>query len=141
LRVVFTNGCFDLLHAGHVTYLERARREGDRLVVALNSDRSVRELKGSGRPVIGERDRARIIAALEAVDLVLVFDEPTPLRVIQALRPDLLAKGADYAEEDVVGGNEVKEWGGKVVLVPLLDGRSTSDIVRHVLGHEGASNS
>lgn len=128
-RIVFTNGCFDLLHAGHVVYLERARRHGQRLVVGLNTDRSVRALKGPERPLIGEQDRARVLAALAAVDAVVPFDEDTPLALILALRPDVLAKGADYREEDVVGAAEVRGWGGQVVLVPLVAGRSTTGIV------------
>jgi len=128
-RVVFTNGCFDLLHVGHVTYLERARRYGQRLVVGLNTDRSVRELKGPDRPVIGEADRARVLAALAAVDVVILFDEPTPLQLIKALRPDVLAKGADYRPEQVVGAAEVRGWGGQLVLVDLVEDRSTSAIV------------
>ncbi len=128
-RVVFTNGCFDLLHVGHVTYLERARRYGQRLVVGINTDRSVRALKGPERPLIGELDRARVLAALEAVDAVVLFDETTPLRLIQRIRPDVLAKGADYREDQVVGAPEVKSWGGQVVLVPLVEDRSSSRII------------
>lgn len=131
-RVVFTNGCFDLLHAGHVTYLERARRYGHRLVVGLNSDRSVRALKGPGRPLIAEQDRARVLAALAAVDAVVLFDEDTPLALIEALRPDVLAKGADYRPEQVVGAEQVRGWGGELVLVPLLEERSTSGIIRRM---------
>ncbi len=128
-RVVFTNGCFDLLHAGHVTYLEAARKLGDRLIVGLNTDRSVSALKGPTRPVIHEQDRARVMAALEAVDVVILFDEDTPLTLIQAVKPDVLVKGDDYTEEQVVGGVEVKSWGGKVALVPIVPGRSTSNII------------
>jgi len=138
-RVVFTNGCFDLLHVGHVTYLERARRYGHRLVVGLNTDASVRGLKGPDRPLIREDDRARVLAALASVDAVVLFDEATPLRLIEALRPDVLAKGADYREEDVVGAAEVKSWGGRVVLVPLVEDRSTSGIIRRMQGG-GASD-
>ncbi len=132
--VVFTNGCFDLLHVGHVTYLEQARRHGQRLVVGLNTDRSVRRLKGPGRPLIGEDDRARVLAALAAVDAVVLFDEETPLVLIEALRPDVLVKGADYREEQVVGAREVRGWGGQVVLVPLVEGRSTSGIIARLDG-------
>ncbi|MBF0308255.1 MAG: D-glycero-beta-D-manno-heptose-7-phosphate kinase [Magnetococcales bacterium] len=130
--VVFTNGCFDLLHAGHVTYLEAARNLGHRLVVGLNTDNSVSRLKGPRRPIIREEDRARVLAAMAAVDLVILFDEDTPLTLIRALEPDLLAKGADYREDQVVGGNEVKSWGGRVALVPLVAGRSTSRIVAEI---------
>jgi D-beta-D-heptose 7-phosphate kinase/D-beta-D-heptose 1-phosphate adenosyltransferase len=128
-RIVFTNGCFDLLHAGHVTYLEQARQLGDRLVVGLNTDRSVRALKGEGRPVIHEHDRARVLAALESVDAVVLFDEDTPLSLIELVRPDVLVKGADYSEDRVVGARQVKSWGGQVVLLPLVQGRSTSGIL------------
>jgi D-beta-D-heptose 7-phosphate kinase/D-beta-D-heptose 1-phosphate adenosyltransferase len=131
-RVVFTNGCFDLLHVGHVTYLERARRHGQRLVVGLNTDRSVRALKGADRPLIGEQDRARVLAALAAVDGVVLFDADTPIELIRALRPDVLAKGADYREDEVVGAAEVNAWGGQVVLVPLVADRSTSAIVERM---------
>jgi D-beta-D-heptose 7-phosphate kinase/D-beta-D-heptose 1-phosphate adenosyltransferase len=137
-RIVFTNGCFDLLHVGHVTYLERARRHGQRLVVGLNSDRSVRALKGPERPLIGEQDRARVLAALAAVDGVVLFDAHTPIELIHALRPDVLAKGADYREEDVVGAAEVKGWGGQVVLVPLVAERSTTGIVSRMRMEDGA---
>jgi len=133
-RVVFTNGCFDLLHVGHVTYLERARRCGHRLVVGLNTDRSVRALKGPDRPVIREGDRARVLAALASVDAVVLFDEDTPLGLIRQLRPDVLAKGADYREDEVVGAPDVKSWGGQVVLVPLVEDRSTSGIIRRLGG-------
>jgi len=138
-RVVFTNGCFDLLHVGHVTYLERARRYGQRLVVGLNTDGSVRALKGPDRPLIGEADRARVLAALAAVDAVVLFDEATPLALIEALRPDILAKGADYRAEEVVGAREVRGWGGEVVLVPLVEERSTSAIIARI-SEGGARN-
>ena len=128
-KVVFTNGCFDLLHVGHVTYLEQARKLGDALVVGLNTDRSVRGLKGASRPVIGEEDRARVLAALESVDAVVLFDDDTPLDLIRALRPDVLVKGDDYSEDQVVGAVEVKSWGGRVALIPVVPGRSTSRIV------------
>jgi D-beta-D-heptose 7-phosphate kinase/D-beta-D-heptose 1-phosphate adenosyltransferase len=133
-RIVFTNGCFDLLHAGHVTYLEQARKKGDRLVLGLNTDRSVRALKGASRPVMHETDRARVLAALEAVDAVVLFDEETPLTLIEALQPDVLVKGADYSEAQVVGGPEVKSWGGEVVLIDLVPGRSTSAIINRLAG-------
>lgn len=129
-QVVFTNGCFDLLHAGHVSYLEQARQLGDRLVVGLNTDRSVSALKGPGRPVIHAADRARVLAALAAVDAVCLFDQDTPLDLIKALRPDILVKGDDYREDQVVGAAEVKAWGGRVALLPVVQGRSTSGIIR-----------
>ncbi|PKO52617.1 MAG: bifunctional heptose 7-phosphate kinase/heptose 1-phosphate adenyltransferase [Betaproteobacteria bacterium HGW-Betaproteobacteria-2] len=128
-RIVFTNGCFDLLHAGHVTYLEAARKTGDKLILGLNTDRSVSALKGPSRPVIHEADRARVLAALEAVDAVILFDEDTPLKLIDAIRPDIIVKGSDYTEDQVVGGKEVKSWGGKVALIDIVPGRSTSSII------------
>lgn len=128
-KIVFTNGCFDLIHAGHVVYLEAARKMGDRLVLGLNTDRSVRVLKGATRPVVNEADRARVLAALEAVDAVILFDEETPLNLINVVRPDILVKGSDYTEAQVVGGNEVKSWGGRVALVDVVPGRSTSNII------------
>lgn len=132
--VVFTNGCFDLLHVGHVTYLERARRFGQRLVVGLNTDNSVRRLKGPERPLIRQDDRARVLAALASVDAVVLFDEDTPLALIERLRPDVLAKGADYREDQVVGAAEVKSRGGRVVLVPLVEDWSTTGIVERMNG-------
>lgn len=132
--VVFTNGCFDLLHAGHVTYLEKARKLGKHLVVGLNSDRSVRALKGSSRPVIQEADRARVLAAMASVDLVILFDEETPIDLICTLQPDILAKGADYKENQVVGAEKIKSWGGRVVLVPLVAGHSSSRIMKNIKG-------
>jgi len=129
--VVFTNGVFDLLHAGHVHLLEAARREGGALIVGVNSDASARRLgKGEHRPAVAEADRARLLAALAAVDCVVVFDEDTPLEVIRRLRPDVLVKGADYARDDIVGGDEVEAWGGRVVRVPVVKGKSTTDLLR-----------
>ncbi len=128
-KVVFTNGCFDLLHPGHVRYLAAARARGDLLVVAINSDRSVRALKGPGRPVQHQEARAEVLAALESVDHVLVFDEATPLDVIVALRPDVLAKGADWAADEIVGAAEVRSWGGRVARIALVPGQSTTRLV------------
>jgi len=128
-RVVFTNGCFDLLHAGHVRLLESARSEGDFLVVGLNSDASVRRNKGPDRPLIPEHERAEALLALEAVDRVVIYDDPTPLRVIEALLPDVLVKGADWAADAIVGREEVERAGGRVVRVELLPGRSTTALV------------
>ena len=128
--LVFTNGVFDLLHVGHVALLEAARAEGNALVVAVNSDASVRLLaKGADRPLVPERERARLIAALECVSIVVLFDEPTPLLLIQRLRPNILVKGADYAHAEIVGATEVEAWGGRVVRVPLVEGRSTTDLL------------
>lgn len=129
-KIVFTNGCFDLLHAGHVTYLEAAKKTGDKLILGLNTDRSVSVLKGPTRPVVHEGDRARVLAALASVDAVILFDEDTPLQLIDAIRPDVIVKGDDYTEEQIVGGTEVKSWGGSVKLIPLVQGRSTSNIIR-----------
>ncbi len=131
-RVVLTNGCFDLLHPGHVALLESARREGDVLIVALNSDVSVRALKGEGRPLVPEDERAEILLALEAVDRVVAYGQPTPLHVIRALRPDVLVKGADWAADAIVGRAEVEAAGGRVVRVPLRAGRSTSALVDRI---------
>jgi rfaE bifunctional protein nucleotidyltransferase chain/domain len=131
-RFVLTNGCFDLLHRGHIALLEAARREGDLLVVALNSDASVRGLKGQGRPVVPEAERAEVLLALEAVDRVVVYDEPTPIEAIRALLPDVLVKGADWPADQVVGRAEVEAAGGRLVRVALLPGRSTSAIVDRI---------
>jgi D-beta-D-heptose 7-phosphate kinase/D-beta-D-heptose 1-phosphate adenosyltransferase len=131
-RLVLTNGCFDLLHPGHVALLERARAEGDLLVVALNSDESVRRIKGQGRPLLPEAERAEALLALEAVDRVVVYDEPTPLEVIRALHPDVLVKGADWAAADIVGRAEVEADGGRVVRVELVPGRSTSWLLERI---------
>jgi D-beta-D-heptose 7-phosphate kinase/D-beta-D-heptose 1-phosphate adenosyltransferase len=134
LRVVFTNGCFDLLHPGHIHALESARACGDVLVVALNDDASVRRLKGEERPWVPLADRARMVAALRAVELVVPFGEDTPLEVILALRPDLLVKGEDYAGRTVVGAKEIADWGGEVRLLSLRADYSTSkmiNLIRH----------
>ena len=128
-RVVFANGCFDLLHIGHITLLEQARRIGDRLIVAINSDASVSSLKGPNRPIVGQAERARVLAALASVDAVVVFDEPTPLEVIVAVRPDVIVKGGDYDADAVVGAAEVRSWGGEVRIVPLVEGFSTTRLI------------
>jgi rfaE bifunctional protein nucleotidyltransferase chain/domain len=133
-RVVLTNGCFDLLHPGHVALFEAARAEGDVLVVALNSDRSVREIKGKDRPVVPEAERAETVLALEAVDRVVIYDEPTPLKVIVALQPDVLVKGADWELDQIVGRREVEAAGGRVVRVDLLKGRSTTALLERIQG-------
>jgi len=132
-RVVFTNGCFDLLHAGHVRYLQKARTFGDLLVLGLNSDASVRRLKGEKRPLIGEAERAHILAALDCVDYVVIFDEDTPLRLIEALKPFVLVKGGDYAPEGVVGRELVESYGGRLELVEFVDGKSTTNIIEKIL--------
>jgi D-beta-D-heptose 7-phosphate kinase / D-beta-D-heptose 1-phosphate adenosyltransferase len=132
-RIVFTNGCFDLFHVGHLAVLEQAKRLGDCLVVALNTDRSVRALKGPGRPIISEDSRAKLVAALPCVDAVVLFDEETPLSLIRAVQPNVLAKGGDYAEDEVVGARDMKSWGGKVALIPVVEGFSTTAILRRAL--------
>jgi len=134
-RVVFTNGCFDLLHVGHITVLEQAHRFGDRLIVAINSDASVRALKGPSRPIVGERERGRVLAALAAVDAVVVFGEPTPLELILATRPDVIVKGGDYNPETVVGAGEVLSWGGQVKIVPIVEGFSTTRLIEKGAGN------
>jgi len=131
-KVVFTNGCFDLLHVGHVQFLQNAKALGHILVVAINDDASTKSIKGENRPLITELDRARIIAALEAVDYVTVFSDLTPLRLIEELRPDILAKGGDYELNDVVGWREVQAYGGRVELIPITEGQSTSVIARNI---------
>ncbi|MEJ2420940.1 MAG: D-glycero-beta-D-manno-heptose 1-phosphate adenylyltransferase [Acidobacteriota bacterium] len=128
-RIVFTNGCFDLLHAGHVRYLFAARKMGDILVVGLNTDDSVRRLKGPDRPVTTQEDRAEILAALSCVDAVTLFDEDTPLRLIETITPHVLVKGADWAPDEVVGRRHVEAHGGKVITVPLSKGRSTTGLL------------
>lgn len=130
--LVFTNGCFDLLHPGHVEYLHEARALGDALVVGLNSDDSARGLKGPGRPLVKERDRALVLAGLSSVDAVTVFGEDTPRDLVAKLLPDLLVKGGDYAAADVVGATEVEAAGGRVVIVPFLQGYSTTSLVERI---------
>lgn len=132
-KVVFTNGCFDIIHAGHVRYLKKARSEGDILVVGMNSDSSVREIKGPTRPIVPEDERAEVLSALECVDFVVVFSEPTPLRLIEAIRPDVLVKGADWAAHEIVGSDVVEGYGGEVKRIELVEGRSTTNVIRRVL--------
>lgn len=132
-RIVFTNGCFDILHRGHIEYLGFARNQGDLLVVGLNTDRSVNDMKGPGRPVTPELDRARVLASLEDVDYVVLFDEPTPEELIRDVRPDVLVKGEDWREKGVVGREFVESYGGKVVLAPLVQGISTTDIISKIV--------
>lgn len=131
-RLVFTNGCFDILHVGHVRYLQGARALGDALLVAINSDRAVRELKGAGRPVMNEAERAEVLAALAAVDYVLVFDELSPRRLIAELLPDVLVKGGDYALDEIHGRAEVEAAGGRVVALPFVAGASTTDVIKRI---------
>ncbi len=131
-RLVFTNGCFDILHVGHVRYLQGARALGDVLLVAINSDRAVRELKGAGRPVMNEDERAEVLAALSAVDYVMVFDELSPRRLIAELLPDVLVKGGDYALDEIHGREEVEAAGGRVVALPFVAGASTTDVIERI---------
>jgi D-beta-D-heptose 7-phosphate kinase / D-beta-D-heptose 1-phosphate adenosyltransferase len=129
-RIVFTNGCFDILHVGHIALLEQCRRFGDKVVVGVNSDDSVRQLKGTGRPVIGENERLRVLAALGAIDAVILFDELTPLELVRAVRPDVLVKGGDWAAATIVGAEDVLTWGGRVEIVPTVEGVSTTSTIR-----------
>lgn len=131
-KIVFTNGCFDLLHYGHVKYLEDAKDKGDILVVALNSDSSVRKIKGKNRPLVCQQDRARILAGLESVDYVVLFKENTPLETIKQIKPDILIKGADWKKCDIVGADFVLSHKGKVSTVPLLKNRSTSNLIKKI---------
>jgi len=133
-EVVFTNGVFDLLHPGHVRYLRGARREGDALIVAVNSDRSVRAVKGPSRPVYPEAERAEVVAALACVDAVVVFDEDNPQQIIGRLQPDVLVKGADWASDAIVGRDTVEARGGRVVRIPITEGHSTSAIIKKIQG-------
>jgi D-glycero-beta-D-manno-heptose 1-phosphate adenylyltransferase len=130
--LVFTNGCFDLLHPGHVRYLREARALGDALVVALNSDRSVRILKGEGRPILNLKERVEVIGALESVDYVTVFDEETPYSLIVQLLPDVLVKGGDWQLNEIVGREQVEAAGGKVLSLPFLEGSSTTEIIERI---------
>ncbi len=137
-RIVFTNGCFDILHAGHVSYLERAKRFGDVLIVGLNSDGSVRKIKGAGRPISSEKDRARVLAGLSSVDAVVIFKEDTPRQLIRAVKPHVLVKGADWAAHQIAGAKDLRVWGGVLRRIPLLAGRSTSRLIRKAaLRHRG----
>lgn len=131
-RIVFANGCFDLLHVGHVVLLERAKRLGDILIVAINSDRSVRALKGTHRPVVPQQDRARLLAALASVDYVAIFDDHTPLRLIEELQPDVLVKGADWRLGGIVGHELIQRRGGRIVRLPLVNGYSTTKLLRRI---------
>ncbi len=128
-KLVFTNGCFDVLHRGHIYYLSRARELGDLLVLGLNSDKSVSRLKGPGRPVNQQQARAEVLAGLAFVDHIVIFPEDTPLNLINAVRPHLLIKGGDYKVDEIVGYQEVRSWGGKVITIPLLEGYSSTSII------------
>lgn len=128
-RVVFTNGVFDLLHPGHIDILSAARDRGDAMIVGVNTDASVKRLKGPARPVRNEAERVFVLAALEAVDCVVLFEQDTPIDLVKALKPDIIVKGGDYTEETVVGAKEVRSWGGEVVIIPLTPGQSTTSII------------
>jgi rfaE bifunctional protein nucleotidyltransferase chain/domain len=132
LRLVFTNGCFDILHVGHVRYLQRARELGDALLVAVNSDRSVRELKGAGRPIVNEQERAEMLAALGAVDYVTIFDDLSPRALISEVLPDVLVKGGDYQLDEIHGREETEAAGGRVLSLPFIEGASTSSIIERI---------
>lgn len=132
-KIVFTNGCFDILHYGHVMYLKRAKERGDILIVALNSDSSVKKIKGPGRPILNQHDRSAIIAALASVDYVVIFNQDTPLEVIKKVKPDILIKGSDWGKNNIVGADFVKSCGGKVSTITLAKGRSTTDIINKVI--------
>ncbi len=132
-KIVFTNGCFDILHVGHTRYLEGAKKQGDVLVLGLNSDESVKALKGENRPLIPENERADVVAALESVDYVTIFPELTPLELIEYLKPDVIVKGGDWREEEVVGREAVEKWGGRVIIIPEIKGSSTTNIIEKIM--------
>ncbi|MBI3248574.1 MAG: D-glycero-beta-D-manno-heptose 1-phosphate adenylyltransferase [Deltaproteobacteria bacterium] len=136
-KVVFTNGCFDLLHPGHIYTLTQAKAFGDVLVVGINSDASVKRLKGAARPILNEHERVAVLSALEAVDYVVLFAEDTPLELIRLVQPDVLVKGGDWSAEAIVGGAEVEEWGGTVARIPYQAGFSTTDIIARVVAVYG----
>ncbi len=131
-KIIFTNGCFDIIHAGHTSYLAEAKALGDVLIVAVNSDTSVRGIKGEKRPLVPEDERAEVVAALGCVDFVVIFEEPDPQALVDLLRPDVLVKGGDWREEDVIGRKSVDSWGGKVVIIPHKKGLSTTNIVERI---------
>lgn len=130
--VVFTNGCFDLLHRGHVHLLRQAKAAGDLLIVALNSDRSVKTIKGPARPILPEADRAELIGAMEMVDYIVIFDEPDPYKLIAAIQPTVLVKGGDWSESEIIGADLVRQWGGRVDVIPYLKGFSTSEMIERI---------
>ncbi|MBI5328617.1 MAG: D-glycero-beta-D-manno-heptose 1-phosphate adenylyltransferase [Deltaproteobacteria bacterium] len=132
-RIVFTNGCFDIIHAGHVRYLNKSKTLGHILVVGLNSDSSVKKIKGEKRPIVPQKERAEVLSGLEAVDYVVIFNEPTPIKLIKAILPDILVKGADWANHEIVGADVVKAAGGKIARVKLVKGRSTTNIIKKIL--------
>ncbi|HPP66370.1 MAG TPA: D-glycero-beta-D-manno-heptose 1-phosphate adenylyltransferase [bacterium] len=131
--IVFTNGCFDILHAGHLYCLEKAKQQGDVLIVALNSDRSIKKIKDKGRPIISEKHRAYLISGLSCVDYCIIFHEPTPIKIIEAIKPDILVKGRDYKKREIVGNNIIKEKKGRIIRIPLIPGISTSLIIKKII--------
>jgi rfaE bifunctional protein nucleotidyltransferase chain/domain len=135
--VVFTNGCFDLLHRGHVHVLRQAKAAGDLLIVGINSDRSVKSIKGAARPILSETDRVELIAAMEMVDCVVVFDEPDPYNLIAAIKPAVLAKGGDWGADQIVGADLVEQAGGQVAVIPYLKGFSTTEIIERIRNYDG----
>ena len=135
-ELVFTNGCFDILHVGHITLLEQCREFGDKVVIGVNSDVSVKGLKGPTRPVVGERDRARVLAALGSADAVVIFDEATPADLIRQIRPDVLVKGGDYTASNIVGADDVTTWGGRVEIVPTVIGVSTTNTIQKMTANQ-----
>ncbi len=137
-KIVFTNGCFDILHPGHVTYLDKAKKLGDVLVLGLNSDASVKRLKGKNRPVLNQEERATIISHLEMVDFICIFDEDTPYELISLVKPDVLVKGGDWSVENIVGKDIVESYGGLVINIPYIEGKSTTGIIERILKIYGA---
>ena len=138
-RIVFTNGCFDIVHVGHIRYLSQARKLGDILVVGLNTDRSVRTIKGEKRPLVCENERAEVLSALKVVDYVVLFDEPDPLALIKALKPSILVKGADWPEDKIIGADVIKQSGGRVVRIPLVPGSSSTNLIEKIIKVYGPS--
>jgi D-beta-D-heptose 7-phosphate kinase/D-beta-D-heptose 1-phosphate adenosyltransferase len=132
-RIVFTNGCFDIIHAGHVRYLGKAKTLGDILIVGLNSDSSVKSIKGAKRPLVPQKERAEVLGALEAVDYVVIFKGSTPIKLIEAIKPDILVKGADWTEKEIVGADVVRKHGGRLARIRLVPGRSTTNIIKRIL--------
>ena len=138
-KIVFTNGCFDIVHVGHIRYLSQARKLGDILVVGLNTDRSVRTIKGEKRPLVCENERAEVLSALKVVDYVVLFDEPDPLALIKALKPSILVKGADWPEDKIIGADVIKQSGGRVVRIPLVPGSSSTNLIEKIIKVYGPS--
>ncbi len=132
-KIVFTNGCFDLLHIGHIQYLRKAKSQGDILVIGLNSDQSVRMIKGKNRPIVPEKERAEIVASLEMVDYVILFNDPDPLRLIESLKPNILVKGADWPKSRIIGREIVEKIGGRVIRVPLVPGASSTGLIEKII--------